>query len=155
VRRNRWTKPSERYLESTTQVRVRFQEVDALRVVWHGHYLSYFEEGRTAFGREFGLGYQDVLDAGFIAPLVHLSIDYLAPTHLDELVTITSRLHQTASATIPFTYIVSDETGRELATGFSVQAFTNTSGELVLTRPAFYSAFLERYESRLTETAGR
>ncbi len=56
MRRHRWGTPSSDYLEVTTQVRVRFQEVDSLRVVWHGHYLSYCEEGRTAFGREFGFG---------------------------------------------------------------------------------------------------
>ena len=39
----RTTRP---YLEETTTVRVRFQAVDSLRSVWHGHYVSYFEEGR-------------------------------------------------------------------------------------------------------------
>lgn len=154
MRRHRWGKPSERYLEATTQVRVRFQEVDALRVVWHGHYISYFEEGRTAFGREYGFGYQDILGAGFVAPLVHISVDYLAPARMEELVTITSRLHETATATIPFTYSVTSESGRELAQGFSVQAFTDTEGELVLTRPAFYSAFLERFATQLACAAG-
>ena len=30
--------------------RVRFEEVDALGMVWHGRYPSYFEDGRIAFG---------------------------------------------------------------------------------------------------------
>ena len=34
-RRNRWGTPGPRYLASRCQVRVRFQEVDSLRVVWH------------------------------------------------------------------------------------------------------------------------
>lgn len=29
---------------------VRFNEADPLGIVWHGHYASYFEDARAAFG---------------------------------------------------------------------------------------------------------
>ena len=48
------------YVESICQVNVRFQEVDVLGVVWHGHYLTYFEQGRIAFGREHRFDYLDI-----------------------------------------------------------------------------------------------
>ena len=44
-------------LVSTTEVDVRFSEVDSLRVVWHGNYLLYFELGREAFGKQYDLEY--------------------------------------------------------------------------------------------------
>jgi len=147
VRRQRWARPGPRYLETTTHLRVRFQEVDALRVVWHGHYLAYFEEGRQAFGREHGISYQDILDAGYVAPLVHAEVDYYAPARLDEWITVHARLHEEQAARIPFTYELRSEDGRKLATGFSVQAFTDPQGELVLTRPAFYADFQRRVEA--------
>lgn len=155
MRRHRWGKPSARFLEAQTQVRVRFQEVDALRVVWHGHYLSYFEEGRTALGRKYEFGYQEMLAAGYVAPLVHIEIDYLAPARMEELLTIRSRLHETSAATIHFSYLVSGESGRQLASGISVQAFTDLAGELVLTRPTFYVEFLERFDSELNGARAR
>ena len=37
-------------LRETIRVQVRFSEVDALRKVWHGHYLQYMEDAREAFG---------------------------------------------------------------------------------------------------------
>lgn len=151
MRRRRWSPPSRRSLEAETLVRVRFQEVDALRVVWHGHYLTYFEEGRTAFGRCFGLAYQDILDAGYIAPLVHVEVDYLAPAVMDQEVKVRARLHDTDAAHIAFTYILTDEFERTLATGYSVQAFTDLKGELVLTQPAFYGEFLERQRPEMVE----
>ncbi len=43
-------------LKSRIEVRVRFSEVDSLKMVWHGSYVKYMEDGREAFGREFGLG---------------------------------------------------------------------------------------------------
>lgn len=150
-RNNRWGTPSPRFLATHTSVRVRFQEVDALRVVWHGHYLSYFEEGRTAFGREHGFGYQDILDAGFVAPLVHVEVDYFAPARLEEIVTIEARMHEEVAARIPFSYILRNEAGRKLASGFTVQAFTDLQGELVLTRPKFYADFQERLGARFVQ----
>ena len=48
-------------LKETTNIRVRFNETDPLGIVWHGNYLKYFEDGREAFGKEFGMEYLDML----------------------------------------------------------------------------------------------
>ena len=64
-----WPKQADGYLECAAEVTVRFQEVDSMGVVWHGHYLTFFEEGRAAFGREFGqpvrLGPRSALPGSF------------------------------------------------------------------------------------------
>ena len=46
----------------TTEIEfdIRFSETDAMGVVWHGNYLKYFEDGREAFGKEFGMEYLDI-----------------------------------------------------------------------------------------------
>lgn len=53
-------------LTDRTPIRVRFSEVDAMQVVWHGEYVRYFEDGREAFGRRYGIGYQDIIRAGYL-----------------------------------------------------------------------------------------
>ncbi|HET6225857.1 MAG TPA: acyl-CoA thioesterase, partial [Bacteroidia bacterium] len=55
-------------LTNRTEVPVRFSEVDALGIVWHGHYLKFFEDGREAFGRQYGLGYLDIHKEEFVVP---------------------------------------------------------------------------------------
>jgi len=145
----RWPDPPPQYLEETTEVRVRFQEVDGLRIVWHGHYMSYFEEGRNAFGRRFQLDYEDVMREGYVVPLIHVSVDYLAPARFGDVLTVRTRLHPEHAARITFTYRISNADGVKLATGRTVQAFTDTDGQLVLTRPPFYEAFLERVRAEL------
>ena len=151
-RRRRWPDPAPEFLSHTCQVRVRFQEVDCLNVVWHGHYVTYLEEGRNAFGREFELGYQDVQREGYIVPLVHVSLDYLAPARMGDVLTVTTRLHPDEAARVGFSYLIADSEGKTLATGRTVQAFTDLSGTLVLTRPRFFTEFWERWEARI-ETA--
>jgi acyl-CoA thioester hydrolase len=151
MRRERWSRVPPRFLESSSTVRVRFQEVDALRVVWHGHYLAYFEEGRTALGREYGIDYPDLLRAGILAPLVHVEVDYFSPARMGEVLRIRSRLHPDDGAWLTFTYLISREDGTRLAAGKSVQAFTDPDGTLILTKPPFYREFLERWTTRMVE----
>ena len=48
------------HLSVSKDIRVRFNETDPLGIVWHGYYITYFEDGREAFGRLHGISYLDV-----------------------------------------------------------------------------------------------
>ena len=146
MRRRRWPDPGLRFVETRSVVRVRFQEVDSLRVVWHGHYLTYFEEGRVAFGREHGFDYGTILRAGYVAPLVHAEVDYLRPARYDDELEIVTRLHEPEGARVVFAYEVRRDGGTLLASGMSVQVFTDLEGELILVAPRFYEEFLHQLE---------
>jgi acyl-CoA thioester hydrolase len=63
-------------LKNTTEMFIKFSEVDSLRVVWHGHYVRYFEDGREAFGKQYGLGYLDVYEHGLAVPLIDLQVNF-------------------------------------------------------------------------------
>ena len=45
------------------EMAVRFNEADPLGIVWHGHYIRYFEDGREDFGKKYGLAYLDGWEA--------------------------------------------------------------------------------------------
>ena len=152
MRRDRFPAPARRSLRVNTTARVRFQEVDALGVVWHGHYLSYFEDGRNAFGRRFGFGYESLLRAGFVAPLVHVELDFHQPAGFNDELSITTRLHPDEAARIDFTYAIADPDGQTLVTGRSVQVFAHSDGSLVLTMPEFFRNFLARWSDEMEET---
>jgi len=155
----RWTLPRGPYLESQAQIRVRFQEVDSLRIVWHGHYLTYCEEGRLGFGGEFGLGYDDLARAELAIPLIHAEVDFHAPALFGDLLHVRTRLHPVSAAQLHFRYRITREGpadppgGTLLATAFTVHAFTSLTRELWITRPPVYVEFLERWAPRLQEQA--
>jgi acyl-CoA thioester hydrolase len=48
-------RPRGRLREVAVEHEVPFHDVDALRVVWHGHYFKYFELARTPLLRSVGL----------------------------------------------------------------------------------------------------
>ena len=62
-------------LTAVTRVQVRFSETDALKMVWHGNHLKYFEDGRDEFGRKFGLDFLEMFEKeGFAAPIVKVEV---------------------------------------------------------------------------------
>ena len=48
-------------LSESIKIRVRFSEVDSIKMVWHGSYVAYLEDAREAFGRKYGLEYKTIL----------------------------------------------------------------------------------------------
>ena len=63
-------------LSGKIEINVRFNEADPLGIVWHGHYIRYFEDGREAFGNEHGIGYLDFYKQGLIIPIVSIQCDF-------------------------------------------------------------------------------
>ncbi len=135
------------HLEATMTIRVRFQEVDSMRIVWHGHYLSYFEDARRAFGAQFGIDYADIRRAGLHAPLTHVSVDYLAPARDNDVLEVNARLLKSDAAKLEFQYLVHRAAGQQLlARGESVQAFTDLDGALLLRPPPLLLDCYRRWE---------
>ena len=107
-------------LSETVQLRVRFSETDPLGIVWHGNYIKYFEEGREAFGRKYGISYLEV------------------ETHYMD----------TSAAKLVFQYYIYNEQKELVCTGETVQVFTHLKeGTLCLYNPEFYTQWKEKHLS--------
>ena len=133
--------PAPKPLYCTVTREVRFEEVDSLRVVWHGRYPSYFEDARVAFGKIYGLGYTDFYNAGLVVPIKQIGIDYVAPLRFGDTCSITTCLHWSEAARLNFSYTIMGKGGTLLTTGYTVQLFLNTDMEMFLGKPEFYAAF--------------
>jgi acyl-CoA thioester hydrolase len=57
-------------------ITVRYAEVDQQGVVFNAHYLTWFDEGMTAFLAHRGLPYPALIATGADVMLVHTSIDW-------------------------------------------------------------------------------
>ncbi len=107
--------------------RARFGEVDAMAVVWHGHYAVLFEEASTELRRMSGLGYEDFFNAGVYAPIVQLHVDYFRSLELDEMFTVKASMLWTDAARINIEYKITKEDGSLAATGYTVQLFSSAA----------------------------
>lgn len=81
--------------------RVRYRECDPMGVVYHTHYIDWFEEARTEALRGLGLPYAQLEQDGVIMPVVDLAVRYSRPARYDDLVEIVTRV----DAEIPSTRV--------------------------------------------------
>jgi len=139
-------KRSEAALTDRTVFRVRFSEVDAMNIVWHGEYVRYFEDGREAFGRRYGLGYRDICAAGYTVPVVELNCRFIRSLTFGETAVVETRYIDCEAAKIRFEYTLFRESdGAVVAEGESVQVFLNERHELELTNPPFYLEWKKKF----------
>ncbi|MGD0388020.1 MAG: acyl-CoA thioesterase [Tepidisphaeraceae bacterium] len=124
--------------------RVRFSEVDAMAVTWHGRYAQLFEEANEELGRSCGMGYADFHRERLQAPIVQLHVDYFAPTVLGEEVGIVGKMIWSEGARINMEYEIFKQSGALAASGYTVQMFVDASGAALLGSPPL----LERCRKR-------
>ena len=134
-------------LTTLTEIQVRFNEADPLGIVWHGHYIRYFEDGREAFGKMHGLSYLDVFKKGFVIPVVEVNCHYkkslkYGDTNLVETIFIPSE-----SAKMKFNYrIFNKATNQIVATGNSIQVFLDKENQILqLNTPEFFNDWKNKY----------
>lgn len=127
-------------LEITVRRRVRFSEIDSMRRVWHGQYITYFEDGREAFGRQFsGIGYADMQREGIYAPIYDVKLRCLAPLCLDDEFTVHTRYVYHPGARLDFEYTICRASDGEVCCkGATTQLFIDRDGELMTLAPAFF-----------------
>jgi len=57
-------------------------------IVYHTHYVDWFEYARTEALRDLGLPYKEVSDSGTVLPVIDLAIKYHESARYDDLVVI-------------------------------------------------------------------
>ena len=132
-------------LTSKLEFNIKFNEVDALGIVWHGHYIRFFEDGREAFGEQHGLAYMDIYNKGYLAPVVTIECDYKKSLEYGDKVIVETTFIDNPAAKIHFRYRISTATKGTIAEGRSVQVFLEkNSRQLQLTAPDFFMEWKNR-----------
>lgn len=125
-------------LSTTTEVRVRFSEVDSLGMVWHGNYVQYLEDGREAFGHEHGLEYMYIYGNGYITPIVDLNIQYHHPAKVDDILIVETAYVPVRGAKIVYDYSIRRKSdGEPILSARTMQLFQSMDGVLEVSKPDF------------------
>ncbi len=133
-------------LTDKVTIKVRFSEVDSMRIVWHGEYIRYFEDGREAFGKRYGISYWDIYENGYTVPIVDLNCQYKQALTFGEEAIIETRYIASDAAKIIFEYIIYKSDGQTVvATGNTIQVFLNSNNKLELTNPDFYLEWKKKW----------
>ena len=125
-------------LTISKEIRVRFNETDPLGIVWHGNYITYFEDGREAFGREHGISYLDIHKHNYTTPIVKSSCEHKLPLRYGDIARIETTIVDTPAAKMIFRYKIFDADGNLACAGETIQVFVNEEGVMVLNYPPFF-----------------
>lgn len=129
-------------LSAEAEIDVPFFDVDPMRVVWHGHYVKYFEVGRCALLRSIDYDYPQMEASGFLWPVIEIHLRYAHPARYGSRIRVRASLLETENR-LKIGYEIADvATGQRLTKGWSVQvAVEIATGEMQFASPA---ALLDR-----------
>lgn len=105
-------------------------------VVYHVHYLDYFEAARTEALRSLGVAYKSLEDNGIIMPVVDVSVKYVKPAYYDDVLEIITTFPVTSPvARVPILYTVK-RSGEVIATGSVTLCFVDKDSNRPTRAPA-------------------
>lgn len=103
------------------EILVPFHDVDAMRIVWHGNYVKYFEVARCALLESIDYSYQQMVESGYAWPVIEVKARYGAPARFGDRLLVSATLREWQQR-LRITYrVVNAETGKRITRGTSVQ----------------------------------
>ena len=94
--------PDEGKGEHAVEVRVRYAETDRMGHAYYGAYMAWLEVGRVEYLRARGVTYRRLEEEGFLLPVREAHVEYLAPAHYDDLLTVRTRIGEVGKSRAEF-----------------------------------------------------
>ena len=112
---------------STTHIRVRYAETDAMGIVHHAVYPVWMELGRSDLLRELGQEYTQWEAQGVLMAVGELRVKYRLPARYDEKVQVRTWVKEAARRKVVFGYEITRE-GTRLAEGETLHMIMGPDG---------------------------
>ncbi|KAF1722316.1 acyl-CoA thioesterase [Pseudoxanthomonas wuyuanensis] len=113
-----------------------FHDCDPMNVVWHGNYFRYLELARCKLLQRFDYDYPQMLESGYLWPVVDARIKYIRPLRFGQPLVVAVQLVEWENR-LKFDYRIRDaETGQKLTAAHTIQvAVEAASGEMLYVCP--------------------
>lgn len=138
------------YISKST-IRVKYADVDAMGVVYHGNYAQFFEAGRAEAFRNLGYTYKNFEADGFSLPVVEMKTRFLKPAKYDDLITISTIIKTFPSRKLTIFTELYNELG-ELITNAEISfIFVKSTNMFLISAPEKFKAILLPFFKKLGE----
>lgn len=117
-------------ISTSTKIKVRFAETDAMGIVYHANYLAWCECSRHALLESIGVNYNDLIEMGYHLPVVEAHLNYKSPAKFGDEVEIRVKITERPSVKIKIEYEIYREKTL-LVTGHTIHVFINLQGQPV------------------------
>ncbi len=121
---------------ATVELEIPFYDVDAVGVVWHGHYIKYFERARGALLRKIDFDYPKMSEIGYMWPVVECHVKYIRPAMYAKRIKIEAQILEYENR-LRIAYLITDAANSEkLTKGETIQVAVDIkTKELQLVSP--------------------
>jgi len=112
--------------------KVRFNEVDEWGMVFYGNYMAWFELARVALLENFDLLPRQMVELGYMAPVVNLNCDYKHSARTGDSVIVRTTVLKPEIAALIFKFEILLKESRELlAKGETTQVLLTTEHKMI------------------------
>ena len=108
-------------MHADVMIEVPFHDVDTMNVVWHGHYLKYFEIARCKLLDQFHYNYNQMRDSGYAWPVIESHVRYVQGIEFEQKIRVRAILKEWENR-LKIEYLIFDVvSGRKLTKGYTSQ----------------------------------
>lgn len=120
-------------VKTQVEIKVPFHDIDILNVVWHGHYVKYFEIARTALMQTVDLDWPALKKLNIAMPVIELHVNYRKPVLYDANILAEAVIHEVGLPELKVKYNLREsKQGSLLATGWTRQVYFSIDGHETL-----------------------
>ena len=138
------------YIQSETQIEVRYYETDLMGIVHHSNYIRYFECGRHQFLLDVGLPITELEKSGIMMPVVSVEAHYHTPARMGDILRVVSRVEKEPMARVEVRTDIYNQNGDLVCDGTVVLGFIHSDNRRPTRIPA---ALLEVFRKADMEQA--
>jgi acyl-CoA thioester hydrolase len=135
----------------STNLEVRWRDVDALGHVNNAVFFTYLEQARVHYLRELGFALDNPTDVGII--IAEASCRFKSPLRLREQVTVRARVSELRRSSFTLEYRIEGGDGRLAATARTVQVCFDYDEERPIPIPTQWREAFVAYEPGLQSTS--
>ncbi|PVZ87018.1 tol-pal system-associated acyl-CoA thioesterase [Serratia sp. S1B] len=96
-------------------IRVYYEDTDAGGVVYHARYVAFYERARTEMLRQRNFHQQQLLSEHIAFAVRRMTVDYLQPARLDDMLEVQSRITSIRGASLTFAQCIMNSDGTLLS----------------------------------------
>ncbi|MEE3350031.1 MAG: acyl-CoA thioesterase [Candidatus Gastranaerophilaceae bacterium] len=78
--------------KSTYEVKVPFEDLDPMDIVWHGNYMRYMEQARCDLLNKIKYTYTNMKAERIAYPVVKMKVKYIKPAKFEDILTVETEL---------------------------------------------------------------
>lgn len=110
-----------------TKLRVKYNETDSMKYLYHANYIYYYHASRTELLRKVGLCDKKLELNGIILPVIEMQSKFAKPAYYDDELTVRTLLQRISACKLFFTHEIYNEENEKINSGSTVVAFVNKS----------------------------